>query len=214
MSDTPEKPKKPRPPWLTPGTSEFFERERLFRWTVLDLQGCTETAIFYHRLRIALILRTLLLDGAHSLGIQIASAYDMKLSFEVGTAGMDMIDPYSPNLPGRTWPSQVMTLDEFIGMHLLTINGEAVTAHRLIDNMAHVLGAAHAAPPKELEKDAADAMLAYNRWNYRIGGKPMLPHLLRQLGAVVLRSMQPLLAELRSRWQLAPEQDTEHWKYD
>ena len=181
--------------------------ESLFLRTVADLEQRTRSNDSYEVLRSSLMIRQLLLDGGNSLLDQVNRTLRLpRPVFRVHPAGTlplppevlatithlvpDGIDPEScPNAPGIV----DLDRDRFFKVSVGSVRGEVLTVHAVVDYSAHVLGGVHSGTPGA---DAKAAALAELSRGLRIVGVDPSLAILRPIGRIVVRAMQPYRDEL------------------
>lgn len=174
----------------------------LFRSVYEDLaRRVREPVSEYDLLGAAALLRQLLLDG-NPLMHQVNRERRLPLRFEVNNNRPEfppdlpqpdvhlILDGIAPTLATVTAGTVEVKLDGFLAWPLMLINGEAVDVHRLIDHVAHVLGAVHAGEPASAT-DRALAEAAGSVVRDLVGGNIAIRGL-RGIGEVTLAGLRPL----------------------
>lgn len=178
---------------------------------VLFLKRCEQLQLLVesHReieiLDLAARLRQLLADK-HPLTATV-NTNKVKLRFEVGyfdgppdpfeayvqfQSLEDGVDPYTrhkPQVPKR------LNIDEFLAHHVMTVSGERRTIKDIIRHVSNVAGGVHHDPTPDQEY----AILVELARAFSVGGLPAGFRILKAIGRVTLRGLQPLIEDVRSR---------------
>jgi hypothetical protein len=179
-----------------------MDAEALFLRTLDDLEQRGEATDEYEVLLAAGLLRKLLMDS-HPLVDQVNVSHHLKLRFQINgptayeemvlTAGPiywsleDAIDPGIDHPLGLRAPQDV-TRDQLLARRVMMVNGQEVSVRDLIDQLAHIEGAVHAAKPRE----PREAVLKEAARNLYIGGLPAGVRQIQAIVRVVLRGLAPL----------------------
>lgn len=183
--------------------------EQLFFWTMTDVAACVRSPWHYHQLRLAILIRTLILDGTPLVHI-VNRKHQVRLEFTY----LDSVDTERASksliiveggtalrlfdlLPERN-PSQRIArgaLDNWRNVTALTIDGAEVSVKRFLNHMAYVNGIVHVGTPR----DNQDSELM----NLRESAVRLFPtfanpalDLLRQIGEVTHTGLAPLLSAI------------------
>lgn len=206
--------------------------EKLFIYTMCDLEACAWSAVHYHRLRIPGLIRLLLLDECPLYARMRDSGYRSAVNF---TVGRTLDEPPAPPLdqgvclvgnsidPEVYWFSKSgldepryiepsrrrVGKDTLLRLRVMWLEGTPITVKQLVRNMAYVRGLTHANAPETLE----DALLLGLRDSLRIMGAPVGFETLRAIGRVVHRGLLPLMREVHEGLGGTPE-NIPVWDYD
>lgn len=182
-----------------------MEPASLFLSVISDLADRVRRPDEYGMLRAAALLRQLLLDErrlidevnrVHRLKIEV-TVLDMEAYVETVLAERPVfysveagIDP-STGAFGR--PVK-LSRDRFLKLRIMVINGHAVSAHDLIDQLAHIEGGVHIGSARTEKQNAlAEAAKAFG-----IGGLPAGVSMIAAIGRVVLTALEPLRVKVAS----------------
>jgi hypothetical protein len=191
----------------TKGHYPLVDTESLFLRTLDDLEKRTNATDEYEILLAAALLRKLLLDSPPLID-QVNATHRLKLRFRINgpTAYEEMIvsdgavffspedaiDPELDHPPALVAPIDA-TRDQLLARRVMLVNGEQVTIHHLIDQLAHIEGAVHRSDPRERRQavlnDAARQLF--------IGGPPAGTRQIQAVARVVLRGLRPLRDAVR-----------------
>jgi hypothetical protein len=183
------------------------DTESLFLRTLDDLEKRTKVTDEYEVLLAAALLRKLLLDSP-PLVDQVNATHRLKLRFRINgpTAYEEMIvsdgavffsvedaiDPELDHPPGLMAPINA-TRDQLLARRVMVVNGEQVTIHHLIDQLAHIEGAVHRSDPRERRQ----CVLNEAARQLFIGGLPAGIRQIQAVARVVLRGLRPLRDAVR-----------------
>lgn len=177
--------------------------DQLFLATLDDVRARLASPSEYGLLRMSALLRQLLLD-AHPLVDAVNSERRLKITYEVMTADryVDVIMEDRPIFwstedgldPATAAFGQPVTLrrDAFLARRVMFVDGHAVTVRDVIAQLAHVEGGVHAGSPESAKQEALQQAARV----FGIGGLPAGWRLLAAIARVVLRSLEPLEAEV------------------
>lgn len=161
----------------------------------------TERSDEYRLMKIAAILRLLLVDGT-PLVDRVNRHMHIRLRFVVNNCQppqnptptfwsvQDGLDP-NTGVPGLRSVIE-LTKDQFLAQPLMLIEGLEISVLQLIRHLAHVEGAVHKGVPKTAEEKAISAI----RSELLIGGFPPDVRALISVGRVVRQTLEPLRARI------------------
>jgi hypothetical protein len=168
----------------------------LFMETVGDLIGKLESASEYEGLKVAGLLRQLLLDGM-PLADVVNRRHRLKLSFvvndhlwpvRVGPRSRYWIrDEFDPHTATNPRPVSVRR-DAFMGQQVAILEGHPITARDLIQYLANKAGAIHYA---ESSEPSHVALAEWMRQHHRRGRSEAV-NTLAAVGRVATRAIYPL----------------------
>jgi hypothetical protein len=209
-----------------------MKAERLFLYTMKDLEACHASPWQYHRNRMSILLRLLLLEGLmHRVNAELKLKPKFLIGFwldEDGTiAGVRPSDPALPvspelrlapgiaRVPGRIEVVPVRrtvdTLDEFLALHVMAIESSRYSVRDVIVHMATFNGPAHAHRPKT----DADKALFNARVSMRRSGAPAGGNTLRSIGIITIRALKPLFDHHFAKLPAFNQSEMAiRWRYD
>jgi hypothetical protein len=172
--------------------------EDLFLFTVADLKARLTNPDIYNSIRVCGLLRQLLLDKTTLLSLA-NRAYKQKVVFEVSKS---MHPPTIPSLfmsfiiPDKD-DAKAVSLSSFLSLKVIFINFDNYTIAEVIQVVAHTLGGIHSYSKDEKQKklkvlDQALHLLP-------VGSKPNLCYLIKEIGTVVVKALQPLESLISGR---------------
>lgn len=188
--------------------SEKMDRDQLFIRTIKDLESRLDSNDEYEILMIASLLRKLLLDR-NPLTDQVNRKRRLKIKYRINDRPLPTDEPvpifwsvedgFDPDtsVPHLSKPIEV-TKDQLLSRPVLISNGQTVTVRELILHLAHVQGAVHSGMPK----DKKDKVMKKLIETLGIGGLPAGLRLLRAIGRVVRKSLQPLKLKIQEEIEL------------
>jgi hypothetical protein len=180
--------------------------DQLFCWTMVDLDACIRSTWHYHQLRIAGLLRLLVMDGS-PLAQQVNRTYRESLHFlyldgqvhvypdpeqAADADGFSLavanLDP-RPHMAAGGTPSTAK-MDAWLKVPVLRLNEQELTVRTFVEQMAYVEGLVHAGKPR----DAFEEELVV--WRSALRRQDNLSligfDLLRQIGRITYTGLLPL----------------------
>jgi len=173
--------------------------DRLFIYTLRDLEQRIADADEYEVLMSAALLRKLLVDGARLMD-QVNRAYRMDLRFRIsGVSPLENLiyednpmfwsleDALDPESPFAYQPFDA-TRDQFLSRKIMRFNGVFITVRDVIDQLANVEGAVHSGNANNDRRKAAQAAGKF----YSRAGLPGVVSQVRLIGRITVRGLSPL----------------------
>jgi hypothetical protein len=174
--------------------------EELFLQTLLDLEQRLLQADEYALLRAAALLRQLLLEE-HPIASEVNRSRRLKLTFTVTDIGpyFEMLlqdganfysteDGLDPVFTAPFGQSLDLTRDQFLKRRVMVVNGNILSVHDVIDQLAHVEGGVHVGTARTAkEKALKEAATAF-----RIGDLPGGTLMIAAIARVTLVALRDL----------------------
>ncbi|MEV1290038.1 hypothetical protein [Micromonospora sp. NPDC049679] len=185
--------------------------DRLFSYTLRDLERRTAATDEYDVLMSTALLRKLLLDQARLMD-QVNRRYRLELRFRIsGVSPLeesiwannpmfwsieDALDPESP----FAYAPYDATRDQFLARRLMRFGGSWITVRDVIDQLANIEGAVHIGKAKHERHTALQAAGKF----YSRDQLPGVVSQLRLIGRITVRGLRPLhdavVAEGAATW--------------
>lgn len=177
----------------------------------LFLQRCEQIALLLESgreielLDVAARLRQLFLDS-HPLAVTVNTNH-LKLHFQVGEFpphihpnANDLVlfsleDAVDPETQDPSRPRLKLSFKRFLAHPVMTIRGQLIPIKHLIRHLANVSGGVHHDPSSD---EQYLALVAFSQW-LRVGGLPFGTRIMRAIGRVSLRGLQPLIDDVKAR---------------
>lgn len=173
--------------------------DRLFVYTLRDLQRRTGATDEYEVLMSAALLRKLLLDKERLMD-QANRSHRLDLRFRIcGVSPLEQLmykesptfwaieDALDPELPLARTPFDA-TRDEFLKRRVMRFDGNWITVRDVITQLANVEGAVHSGKAKDERQRALQAASRF----YSRAGLPGVVNHVRLIGCITVRGLTPL----------------------
>ncbi|MEA3376603.1 MAG: hypothetical protein U9R72_10475 [Chloroflexota bacterium] len=178
--------------------------DTLFLRTLDDIEQRLYSQDSYELLGVSALLRKLLFDD-FPLVDRVNRKHRLKIRFQVACEDYEQYvkdleeigvpEPMlyiAPEIDLSPRPPRMLTKDQFYGTVVFAIEGRRYAVNDIVTLLANVMGGVHAGEPRNDDEKAIFPVMNDDRYLSEFGSHPGPLYLLRSIGRVVLRALQPL----------------------
>lgn len=184
--------------------------DKLFLKTLEDIENRITSEDSYELLGASALLRKLLFDD-YPLVDQVNRTRKFKIHFEIACQDYSeylsqleelgipepMFYIVPEGLDCSPYPRRTVKRDQFFRTVVLSISGRRYTVRDIVVLLANVMGGVHAGSPRNDREKTIFPNVNHDKYVSEFGSHPGPLYLLRSIGRVVLRALQPLRESIK-----------------